>query len=145
MSLKAACLSVVTVATISASSLVVPTAVGAQAVPSVGIVAASNACINTSSKNAGNPVLDANQLNVPKVGCSGNGEAWLTNLLKIVFGLMSMLSLIFVALGAFKYTTSGGSGDAIASAKKTIIYALLGLLLGTSAFTIVSIVLGATS
>lgn len=104
---------------------------------------ATSDCIKSSG--GANPVLNANDVSLPQVGCGDKGGSWLTTLLSTLFGVMAILSLIFVVLGAFKYTTSGGSPDAIASAKKTIIYALLGLLLGVSAFTITQIVLGAVS
>lgn len=62
--------------------------------------------------------------------------------LQITFAAMALLSVVFVALGGFKYTTSNGDPQGTAKAKGTILYALIGLIVGLSAFTIVTFVLG---
>lgn len=83
------------------------------------------------------PILQNSDLKVPKVGC---GNSPIPNILKVTFGVFSAISLIYILIGAFRYTASGGSSDAVATAKKTIIYAVLGLALSISAFTITSII-----
>lgn len=62
--------------------------------------------------------------------------------LKIVFAISGVLSVLFVAIGGFKYTMSTGDPNSIQSAKNTILYALVGLVVSISAFTIVSLVIG---
>ena len=85
-----------------------------------------------------NHVLSA-PTGLPTVGC-GDSTLQLQLVMKFVFGILVMLSLLFIVIGGLKYTLSGGDSNAIASAKKTILYAVLGLVLGVSSFTIVSFV-----
>ncbi len=48
--------------------------------------------------------------------------------MSFVFALAGAVALLMVALGGFKYTTSHGEPQAIAKAKNTIMYALIGLV-----------------
>ncbi len=91
-------------------------------------------CVDNSSAS----IIDAPS-SLPRVGC-GNDKSYLQTILKLVFGALAMFSLLFVVIGGFKYTISGGDSNAIASAKKTILYAVVGLAIGVSTFTIVSYV-----
>ena len=97
---------------------------------------------NCNGATGSSYILKANDIPGPHIGCVASGqEPVIALILKLIFGLMSTIALIFVAIGAFKYTVSGGSSEAIASAKKTILYAVLGLFLGISAFTRVGLVI----
>lgn len=71
-----------------------------------------------------------------------NPEAVLPNFLRIVFIVLALLSVIFVAVGGLKYTLSNGDPQAVASAKNTILSSIVGLIIAISAFTIVSFVSG---
>lgn len=62
--------------------------------------------------------------------------------MQIVFGVAGVLSVVFIAIGGFKYTVSGGDPSGLTSAKNTIIYALVGLGVSVFAFTIVKFVIG---
>ena len=64
------------------------------------------------------------------------------NLLSLVVGLISVIFLIF---GAFKYITSGGDSGKVTSAKNTILYALIGLVIVSIAQVVVKVVLGKAS
>lgn len=77
----------------------------------------------------------------PQVGC-GNDNSVIENVLKIAFGALATFSLLFIVIGGFRYTLSGGDSNAVATAKKTIIYAVLGLVLGISVFVIVGFIFG---
>lgn len=72
-------------------------------------------------------------------------ETTLPSVLKIVFMVAALLSLVFVTMGGFKYTTSNGDPQGVAKAKNTIIAALVGLVIAVFAFTIVSFVTGRLS
>jgi hypothetical protein len=63
----------------------------------------------------------------------------IVNLLSLVVGLLSVVFLIF---GAFKYITSGGDSGKVTSAKSTILYALIGLVIVAIAQVIVRVVVG---
>lgn len=73
---------------------------------------------------------------LPKV----NLDSSLDGVLRLVFMAIGLLSVIFVAIGGLKYVLSGGDPQGTAKAKNTIIYALVGLIVAVSAFTIVEFV-----
>ena len=110
-----------------------PALAGAVAVPNN---IATQACIGTT-------------LNVSDSGASCTGDntnntlqsitTTVVNLLSLVVGLISVIFLIF---GAFKYITSGGDSGKVTSAKNTILYALIGLVIVSIAQVVVRVVLG---
>jgi len=79
------------------------------------------------------------QVRDPGIGirASTSPSTVLTNALTIAYVIAAVLVLFFIVLGAFKWITSGGDKDAIASARKTIINALIGLALLALALVIV--------
>jgi hypothetical protein len=60
--------------------------------------------------------------------------------INFILQLAGVLSLIFIIIGAVKFSTSGGDPQKVASARNTVIYALVGLVVAVTAFTIASIV-----
>lgn len=78
-------------------------------------------------------------VNMPKAEITTNT---LSGALKILFAVAGVISVLFVAIGGFKYTTSAGDSNGIQSAKNTILYAVVGLAISTSAFIIVQLVIG---
>lgn len=61
------------------------------------------------------------------------------NLLTVVVGILAVVMLIY---GGMKFIMSGGEASAVASAKKSIIFALVGLVIVGLAQVIVHFVLG---
>ena len=59
-----------------------------------------------------------------------------------VFFFAGFVSLTFIVIGGFRYVISSGDPQKVAAAKDTIIYAVIGLIIALSAFTIVRLVLG---
>ncbi len=117
-------------------------------------VVAVFACIGASSVSAAPrsflaiPLVNSAQLindsdvNLPKPDLTGSNSTLVKNVTSFVFGGMAIISVIFVVIGGLKYTLSGGDAQAVASAKNTILYAVIGLALGVSVFVIVNFVLG---
>jgi hypothetical protein len=62
------------------------------------------------------------------------------NILSVVVGVVAVIMII---IGGFKYITSSGDSNNVASAKNTIIYAIVGLIIVALAQVIVRFVLGA--
>jgi hypothetical protein len=62
--------------------------------------------------------------------------------LQLVWAICGILAVVFVAIGGIKYTLSNGDPGQVSSAKNTILYALVGLIVSVSAFTITTFVLG---
>lgn len=55
--------------------------------------------------------------------------------------ILGAIAVIMIVIGGFKFVTSGGDTNAVASAKNTIIYALVGLVVVALAQVIVHYVL----
>lgn len=61
-------------------------------------------------------------------------------MLGIIFTLGAIFTLIFVVLGGIKFITSGGDPAKIASARSTIIYAIVGMVLLILSFVIMYLI-----
>lgn len=68
------------------------------------------------------------------------------NVIKMVIDVLSVLvgvlAVIMIIVAGFKYITSSGDGQKVSSAKTTMIYAIIGLIIVALAQTIVFFVLG---
>lgn len=77
-------------------------------------------------------------------GCGG-GTGSVNNVIKQVVRILSsivgIVSVIMIILGGFKYVTSGGDSSNVSSAKNTILYAIVGLIVVALAQVIVRYVL----
>ena len=74
--------------------------------------------------------------------CNGADRSPVEAVIKIVIGVAASLSVLFVTIGAFRYSASTGDPANITKAKNTIIYALLGLVVSITAYGIVTFVIG---
>jgi amino acid transporter len=87
---------------------------------------------------------------VPADICAANGcpnsdsintfESSLTNILNGVIGAMGIVAVIFIIIGGINYMTSAGDTSKLEKAKKTILYALIGLIVCALSFAIVNLV-----
>jgi len=83
--------------------------------------------------------LEGRTINLPK---NAADESLLTStVLPLIFGILGALSLLFVVIGGFRYVISAGNPTNTQKARETIIYALIGLVVSISAFTIVRFIL----
>ena len=64
------------------------------------------------------------------------------NILSIVVGIVAVIMII---VGGFKYITSNGDSGAVSSAKNTILYAIVGLVIVALAHVVVRFVLRETN
>jgi hypothetical protein len=62
----------------------------------------------------------------------------ITNVLLFLIGAVAVIMLI---IGGIRYTISGGDSTAVTSAKNTILYAVIGIIVALLAFAIVNFVL----
>lgn len=78
--------------------------------------------------------------------CSSSG---VTNIISAAVTILSLIigvvAVIMIMWAGLKYTTAGGDTNKLASAKTTLIYALVGLVIAALAATIVRDVLGTAS
>lgn len=68
-------------------------------------------------------------------------DSLFATIVPLIFGILGALSLLFVVIGGFRYTISAGDPANIKKARETILYALLGLIVSVSAFTITNFIL----
>jgi len=83
--------------------------------------------------------LDPNNTTcAPGTGRLNNIVATVINILSVVVGIVAVIMII---IAGFKFLTSGGDAQATASARNTIIYAIVGLVVVAMAQIIVKFVL----
>jgi cytochrome bd-type quinol oxidase subunit 2 len=70
-----------------------------------------------------------------------NLDGVITAIINLMSVLVGVVSVIMIILGGFRYITSGGDTSNVTSAKNTIIYALIGLVVVALAQFIVQFVL----
>lgn len=63
-----------------------------------------------------------------------------TNVLLFIIGAISVIMLI---IGGIRYVVSGGDSAAVTSAKNTILYAIVGIIVAILAYALVNFVVGA--
>ena len=77
--------------------------------------------------------------------CNGNGESALSRILKLVLNVLSFIvgaaAVIMIILGGFKFVTSNGDSNNVASARNSILYAVIGLVIVAAAQVLVHFVL----
>jgi len=72
-----------------------------------------------------------------------DGVNKIVNLVITIFSwLVGVVSVVMIIVGGFKYVTSGGESAGVTSAKNTILYAIVGLIIVAVAQIIVHFVLG---
>lgn len=82
-------------------------------------------------------ILDKNTVNLPAVSAD---QSTLEMILTWAWRIAGALSLIFIIIGGLKYTLSNGDSNQINSAKNTILYSIIGLVISLSVFVIVNFV-----
>ena len=66
-------------------------------------------------------------------------------ILSIVFGVTASIAFLVVVISGFRYTVAHGDPNAVSQAKKSLLYAIVGLLVSLSAFSIVTFVIRSTT
>jgi cytochrome bd-type quinol oxidase subunit 2 len=106
------------------------------------------AIANAQAVNIGGNLCAGTNLNYGSTGgCGSNaGQGQLNKILHLVINLFSLIvgavSVIMIIVGGLKYITSGGESNNITSAKNTIVFAIVGLVIVALAQFIVHFVLG---
>lgn len=97
---------------------------------SVAECADAGACLDTMAPNCENPDNTEKKLN--------DTIKLIVNFLSFIVGVVAVIMIIIAGL---KYITSGGDSNNVASAKNTILYAIVGLVIVALAQVIVRFVL----
>lgn len=72
-------------------------------------------------------------------------DALIAKIIDIISVIVGIIAVVMIIIGGFKYITSGGDSGKVTSAKNTIIYAIVGLVIVALAQFIVKFVLGQSS
>jgi hypothetical protein len=122
--------------------------IGMPVLAPVGALAAtgtSQSDINTKLKCGSNIDLsNATQNDNCNSNTSDNGRdagAILRTVINVLSVIVGALAVIMIIIAGFRYVTSGGSDAGVGAAKKTIMYALIGLVVVALAQVIVHFVL----
>lgn len=79
-------------------------------------------------------IIDTSGL--PKV----TGDNAVSTALNIIFGVSASIALLMAVIGGFRYIVANGDPNAVSSAKNTILYAIIGLIVVMAAYSIVAFV-----
>lgn len=91
------------------------------------------------------PVLAGPDLGLKYGAATGLGEVdpriAAANIINIALGLLGIISVAIVLFAGFKWMTSAGNDEAVGSAKKMLVAAIIGLVIILSAYIIANFVL----
>lgn len=81
--------------------------------------------------------------------CSGSGESSIRHLVSTVVSILSLIigiaSIIVIIISGLNFITAGGDSNKVASAKSTLIYALVGVVVAVSAQFLVHFAINTTT
>jgi hypothetical protein len=97
-------------------------------------VSAINAVGDACSKTGTSSSLICNSVG------KDNAVTTVKSIIDTLLFALGIVAVIMIIIGAFKYVVSGGDASSIASAKNTILYAVIGLVVAILAYTIVHFV-----
>ena len=66
-----------------------------------------------------------------------------TTIMNVILFVVGSIAVLMLIYGGVRYTISGGDEKAVTSAKNTILYAIIGIVVALLAYAIVNFVLGA--
>lgn len=72
-------------------------------------------------------------------------EDGIKTIVNVLLFILGAIAVIMIIIGGIRYTTSNGDAGSIKSAKDTILYAVIGLVVAILAYAIVNFVVGAFS
>ncbi|MBR3115770.1 hypothetical protein IKF30_00890 [Candidatus Saccharibacteria bacterium] len=87
---------------------------------------------------------DAADIVKQAAGCSGNDDALPNYIISILNGIIAvsgLVAVIYVVIGGITYMTSTGDSQKLEKAKKTILYACIGMAVAVLAFAFVNFVI----
>ena len=64
----------------------------------------------------------------------------LDSVAKYLFGLLLIIAVIYLVLAAIQYVTAGGDPEKIKAAHQKVLYALIGIIVGVLAWTLITFV-----
>lgn len=108
------------------------------AVASLAVVAAllSPALVPSTAEAQIQKGIDAARTN--DMSSAADPESIVQKAVNIILFVLGVLAVIMIIVGGFRYVTSGGDSNKLTSAKNTILYAVIGLIVALFAYAIVN-------
>jgi hypothetical protein len=78
-------------------------------------------------------------------GSSSSIDQTITNIINVLSAVVGVVAVIMILIAGFRYITSSGSEQTVASAKKTLLYAIIGLMIAILAQVIARFVINKTT
>ncbi|OYX40936.1 hypothetical protein B7Y94_05895 [Candidatus Saccharibacteria bacterium 32-49-12] len=73
---------------------------------------------------------------------NGNADTEFSEVIKVIVNtllfIIGIISVVMIIIGGIKFTTSAGNPAGVTSAKNTILYAIVGLVVSVAAYAIVN-------
>lgn len=88
-------------------------------------------------------VFDQCKSNGSSAVCKSKGDTlgpMIQTVINILLYILGMTAVVMIVIGGIRYTTSNGESSAIKSAKDTILYSVIGLIVAILSYTIVNFV-----
>ncbi len=94
------------------------------------------------------PLAASAQLNIPSSGNTGlpedsNISNFILRIINILLAIVGLIAVLFLIIGGFRYITAGGNEETAESGKKTIINAIIGIIIVILSFVIVRVIANA--
>jgi len=90
------------------------------------------------------PPSPASQIGSGSDAAGGSGATSLGGTIKTIINvllyLLGAIAVVMIVIGGIKYTTSNGDSSSVTSAKNTILYSVIGLVVAIMAYAIVNFV-----
>ena len=84
---------------------------------------------------------DIDYTTLPNTGATGDvAKDSIPEILRIVFGISGSIALLIIVISGLRYILASGDPARMAQAKKGILYAVLGLIIALSGYSIVTFV-----
>lgn len=99
---------------------------------------AAHGAVNNCPASSENCLDSPNDLGIVETGI----DVTVKGIVEILLTAAGFLAVIFVIIGGIRYMTSNGNASAVADAKQTITYAIIGLVVAVTARLIVGFVIG---
>ncbi len=114
-----------------------------------GVVAAQGDVVNAATTSGGTNLSSglnaAHGTGTPgSISTTGN-DSTVKKVVDFLLYIVGILSVIMLIWGGIRYTTSAGDAGKVTSAKNTILYALIGLIVAVLAYAIVQFVFSQAS
>ncbi|MDD4351447.1 MAG: hypothetical protein PHU71_00490 [Candidatus Gracilibacteria bacterium] len=94
----------------------------------------------TGAYNANEKLFVGEETEIVKGQTDSEVSTFIVDLVKTAIGLLSVLLLIHLVVGAYHYVTSGGDEEKTKKAKATIIQAIVGFLIAIVSYSMINVV-----